>query len=265
MGRKKMKEFRVRLFPKESGRPRGLMNAIQNILGGGKLKLRQGDRLDFKIGRATEHGYNCVDIYYKGELIGEIRKSGIDELIDKGALISATYFGYMDDVPQITLNHLEAHEYRNKPEYKVWREKFEKKIAADEEEREKLFPTELNRILKDLSKKTNPIDRHFLLQSIVGETYKRRKDTEMRKICNKIGVKHLSEFKDLAPFLKKEFGGVLPRVTTFQYLSTLLSEDGDYDRAIKICKMAISYGLKDGTSAGFEGRIKKIEKKRPQT
>ena len=256
-----MKEFRVQLFPKKSEKPKGLMNAIRNIIGGGKHKLSQGDRLDFKIGRATEHGYNCIDVYYKGGLIGEIKKSGIDELIDKGALISATYFGYMHDVPQITLNHLEPHEYRNKPEYKAWREKINKKSAADKEDREKLVPTELNRMLKDLSKETNPIDRHFLLQSIVGETYKRRKDTEMRKICNEIGIKHLSEFKDLAPFLKKEFGGILPRVTTFQYLSTLLSEDGDYDRAIKICKMAISYGLKDGTKGGFEGRVKKSKRK----
>jgi hypothetical protein len=119
-------------------------------------------------------------------------------------------------------------------------------------------------MLNDLSKQSNPIDRHFLLQNIVGETYKRRKDIEMRKICKKIGVKHLSEFKDLAPFLKKEFDGTLPRITTFQYLSTLFTEDGDYDQAIKICKMAISYGLKDGTKGGFDGRIKKIEKKRDQ-
>jgi len=256
-----MKEFRVQLFPKETERPKGLINAIRNILGGGKPKLKQGDKLDFKIGRATEHGYNCVDVYYKGELIGEIRKSGIDELIEKGALIRATYFGYMHDVPQITINRLETHEYRNKPEYKVWREKINKKSATDREEREKSFPTELNRMLADLSKKTQPIDRHFLMQSIVGETYKRRKDIEMRKICKEIGVKHLSEFKDLAPHLKKEFDGVLPRVTTFQYLSTLLTENKNYDGAIKICKMAIRYRLTDGTKGGFKKRIEKIEKK----
>ena len=57
-----MKEFRVQLFPIKLG----------------KQKLRQGEILNLKIGRSTEYGYNCVDVYYKGKLLGEIRKSGID-------------------------------------------------------------------------------------------------------------------------------------------------------------------------------------------
>ena len=98
-----MKEFRVQLFPIESG----------------KQKLRQGEILNLKIGRSTEYGYNCVDVYYKGKLLGEIRKSGIDELIEKGAFVSAKYY----DESLITITRLEHHEYRDKPEYKAWREK----------------------------------------------------------------------------------------------------------------------------------------------
>jgi hypothetical protein len=257
-----MKEFRVQLFPNESDKLTGFINAIMNIFGGGTPKPKQGDELDYKIGRVTEYGYNCVDVFYKGELVGEIRKGGIDELIEKGALDSATYIGYINDAPQITLKRLEPDEYRNKPEYKVWRKKIAKKSAAEKQEREKAFPTELNRMIKDLSTKTNPVDRHFLLQSIVGETYTRRKNTGMRKICKEIGIKHVSEFKNISPALKKEFSGVLPRVTTFKYLATLLTEDGDYDSAIFACKVAISHGLKDGTKSGYEGRIKRIEKKK---
>ena len=98
-----MKEFRVALFPSESRKP----------------KLRQGEILNLEIGRTTEYGYNCVDVYYKGKLLGEIRKSGIDELIEKGAFVSAKYY----DENRITLTRLEPHEYQDKPEYKAWREK----------------------------------------------------------------------------------------------------------------------------------------------
>lgn len=121
---------------------------------------------------------------------------------------------------------------------------------------------DLNRMLKAVSVKTNPIDRHFLLQTIVGHTYSKRKDPEMRKICKEIGEKHLSEFKDLETPLKHEFDGELPRVSTFQELSTVYTEDGNYDRAIEICKMALSYDLHDRTQGGFDARIKRIEKKR---
>lgn len=121
---------------------------------------------------------------------------------------------------------------------------------------------DLNRMLKAVSTDTNPIDRHFLLQSIVDETYKKRKDQEMRRICKEIGEKHLSEFPSIAQPLKKEFDNILPRVITFQHLATVYSEDGNYDRAIDICKMALSYDLHDNTQSGFEGRIERIKKKK---
>ena len=256
-----MGEFRVQLFPSGSMKPKGFLGAIKSIFGG-KQKLREGDFLDLNIGGLTEYDYNCVDVYSNGELVGEIRKKGIDEIIEKGALEGARYSGYIHDVSQITITCLETHEYRDKPEYKVWREKLQKEIDAEKEEREKSFPTELNRMLKDLSSKTDPSDRNFLLQTIVSATDKRRKIPKIRKVCREIGMKHLSEFKDLAPSLKKESGGSLPRVTTFQHLATVFMEDRDYDRAVKICKMALKYKLHDGTKGGYEGRIKSIERKK---
>ncbi|MFU8815520.1 MAG: hypothetical protein ACNA7W_09250 [Pseudomonadales bacterium] len=64
--------------------------------------------------------------------------------------------------------------------------------------------------------------------------------------------------------MKKEFPSVapgLPRVPTFQKYATLLTEDGEYGTAIEVCRRAISFGLEDGTKAGYEGRIARIEKK----
>lgn len=55
-------------------------------------------------------------------------------------------------------------------------------------------------------------------------------------------------------------GGVMPRVTTFPQLATILTEGADYDDAIAVCEFAIAYGLSDGTAGGYSGRIARIRK-----
>jgi len=121
----------------------------------------------------------------------------------------------------------------------------------------------LDEMLKASETDTNAIDRHFLLQTIVDETYKRRDDEKYRDLCIEFSEKHLKEFSEtIVSELKKEFNGDLPRVLTFQYYSTLLTELGDFERAIKVCETAISFGLHDGTKSGFQGRIDRIKKKK---
>jgi hypothetical protein len=113
-----MMEFRVQLFPKEAVKPKGLFRGLKRVLVG-LPKPNQGDALDLQVGDLTEHGFCCVDVYYRGVLIGEIKKKGIDELVEKGALAGARYF----DKTRITISRLEPHQYRNTPEYKAWLEK----------------------------------------------------------------------------------------------------------------------------------------------
>ena len=121
---------------------------------------------------------------------------------------------------------------------------------------------DLKAMLKEIDTPTNPIDRHFLLQSIVKETYKlRRKDNKMRDLCEEIAWKHINEFPSLAESLK-DIDGNLPRVPTFQHLSTVLVEKDEYEAAIKVCETALSLGLHDGTKGGFQGRIERITKKK---
>lgn len=71
----------------------------------------------------------------------------------------------------------------------------------------------------------------------------------------------MSEFRDIKPALIKSLDGILPRVTTFQKYATLLTEQGEYEKAIEICEIAISHGLQDGTKGGFEAQIGRIRKK----
>lgn len=120
---------------------------------------------------------------------------------------------------------------------------------------------DLNEMIRAASTKTNPIDRHFLLQSIVGATYKLRKEEEYRKLCIEYAKKHLQEFPTIAPALKEDMDGTLPRVTTFQYYATVLTEDGNFNKAIAVCEEALKYDLHDNTQSGFEGRIERIRKK----
>jgi hypothetical protein len=113
-----MKEFRVRLF----------------VPGSKKVKIKTGEAVDLKIGRQSEYDYHFVDVYYQGKKLGEIKKSGIDEIIEKGALASVRYSGYKHDVPQITLSLLDKGEYRQKREYKEWVEKIKQERKEHETE-----------------------------------------------------------------------------------------------------------------------------------
>lgn len=116
----------------------------------------------------------------------------------------------------------------------------------------------LEDMIKASNTKTNPIDRHFLLQSIVSESYKLRKDEKYRRICIEFAEKHISEFPQIAPVLKEEMDGILPRISTFQDYATVLTENKEFEKAVSICNLAISYGLHDGTKSGYQGRIKRI-------
>jgi hypothetical protein len=120
---------------------------------------------------------------------------------------------------------------------------------------------DLARMISATNQQTNPIDGHFLLMGIVNQTYKDRKKQDMGKLCAEIAEKHLAEFPNIAPALKKDMGGELPRVTTFQHYATLLTERGEYKRAIEVCEEALRYGLHDNTKGGFEARIDRIKRK----
>lgn len=120
---------------------------------------------------------------------------------------------------------------------------------------------DLDQMLKAAKTETNPIDRHFLLQSIVDISYRQRKTEKYKNLCIEYAELHLKEFPAIAPALKKDMDGVLPRISTFQHYSTVLTEDGEFDKAMSICNLAIEYGLHDNTKSGYRGRIERIKKK----
>jgi len=121
----------------------------------------------------------------------------------------------------------------------------------------------IERMIKAANIKTNNIDRHYLLLGIVEKTYKLRNEHDCyRNICKEFSEKHIHEFHKIYPSLKNNNYGVMPNVPTFKWYITILVEDGCYEKAISICKTALTFGLGDGTKTGYEGRINRIEKMR---
>jgi hypothetical protein len=86
-------------------------------------------------------------------------------------------------------------------------------------------------------------------------------DPTLRRICREVGARHIEEFRSIAPFLAKDMGGILPRVSTFAHLATLLAEDGDIDEAIAVCARAQQFGHHDGTEGDYAGRIERLRRK----
>jgi arabinogalactan endo-1,4-beta-galactosidase len=124
---------------------------------------------------------------------------------------------------------------------------------------------DLQKMLNVVNNKTCFINRHFLLQEIVIKSYKLRKQEYYKNLCLKYSETHLNEFSVIAPFLKEFMNGKLPRIVTFQNYATLLTEIGEYEKAILICEIAISYELNDGTKSNYQGRIARIKKKHKKT
>ncbi|MBK9097545.1 MAG: hypothetical protein IPM14_05325 [bacterium] len=126
---------------------------------------------------------------------------------------------------------------------------------------------DLNKMLSVLDKNTHPVDRHFLLQGIINETYKQRNEKEKLNICRNVCELFLEEWPKLADALVKDFGGQLslPRISVFQNYATLLAEAGEYDKAIAVCEIAIKYRLNDGTKSGYNGRIERLLKQKSKS
>jgi hypothetical protein len=136
------------------------------------------------------------------------------------------------------------------------------KTLKVDEVSEALASGDLKRMINALELNTHPIDRHYLLLELVRITYKGRKtDPKKMELCESIAWKHIEEFPKLAgPLKSDDENGSLPHVPTFQLLATLLTEKGEYDKAIEVCKKAIEFGLDDLTKKGYEGRIHRITK-----
>ena len=126
--------------------------------------------------------------------------------------------------------------------------------------REPIASNDLDYLLKELYKRTRPLDIHFIYLNILEQLYKRRKEPEMKALLIRLADEHIERFKTFADPLVG-LCGFMPSVPTFKYLATVLTEDGEYEKAIEVCQKATSYGVHNGTKGGFPARIERIKKK----
>jgi hypothetical protein len=120
---------------------------------------------------------------------------------------------------------------------------------------------DLNGLIDATKRPLEPNERHRLLTKIIEKTYKQRTDVCMKKIFHRFARIHLNEFPDLAPALKTAHRGSLPHIPTFKLSAMVFEEEENYQAAMGVCKMALEYGIDDGTKSGFSGRLKRLQKK----
>lgn len=104
------------------------------------------------------------------------------------------------------------------------------------------------------------LDRHYLLSALVGALYRQRKEPVRRQQCREYAEIYISELPGILPSVEESVGTKV-QVAAFQQYSQLLTEDGEFDRAIEVCELAIRLGTPDRTKTGYQGRIERIRKK----
>lgn len=193
------------------------------------------------------------DLIAQGQEIRILRESDFTELVALVGDKSGSLLDRHEPAPSTQAHPLDAEETG------PWMLRGGEAVPVDEAF-EAWTSGDLGRMLAALGKRTNLVDRHFLLMHIVGETYRLRADRQMAEKCLEVARMHVDEFPQIACALRREFGGTLPQVATFQHYATLLTECGEFEKAIQVCEGALAYDLNDGTTSGFEGRIERIKK-----
>lgn len=127
---------------------------------------------------------------------------------------------------------------------------------------EALAAGDLTRLTTALEKACDPILQDVLLARIVAIHYRQRSEQKCREAFYRYAVRHI----EMAPILLEamaQAGKDRPeRIESYKMLAIAMEEDGRHSEAIALCKSALSLGLENGTKTGFEGRVKRLERKK---
>lgn len=143
--------------------------------------------------------------------------------------------------------------------------------------------------LEDDLKKYSPVDLHFEYLYLINMYYKKRNEKEYLEKCIYIckkdielyplfkssyikeDLKRLKFLLSLHEIGSKEYQKYQEKIINYEYpnlnipsfkrLAIIYEDQGKYKEAIEVCKLALEYGLDDGTQGGFKGRIQRLERK----
>ncbi|MGI6491493.1 MAG: hypothetical protein ACOX0T_03600 [Pelotomaculum sp.] len=144
-------------------------------------------------------------------------------------------------------------------------------------------------LIEAIKRKTNNIDLHFTYNQLIDLCYTRIDESpEWLERCIEYCLEDIKIFPDFkkeylqeerarrsrladSPFIddkerktlfeETENNAFDLQIPSFHRLAIIYENQGKYEEAIDICELAISYGLKDGTQSGYEGRIARLTKK----
>lgn len=108
----------------------------------------------------------------------------------------------------------------------------------------------------------NYIDLHFTYNRYI-EIYYKKRDID-KKAIEKCVEYCIKDINILPHFLKQwlqEMGPPLPRIPSVDRLRIIYEKQGRYEEAIRICELALKYGLEDNSKHGYKGHIERLKKK----
>lgn len=104
------------------------------------------------------------------------------------------------------------------------------------------------------------LDAHYFWQESAECYYKQREIREdALQLTIQFCLKDIEMFPQYSIKMKQDMG-VIPRIITFQRLAIIYEKNKQYDKAIELCKLAISYDLTDSTKGGYSKRLEKLQK-----
>jgi hypothetical protein len=123
---------------------------------------------------------------------------------------------------------------------------------------------DLDRMVRALSLPTHAVTRYYLLASLLEQSYTRRTFPYWRRTCLAVGQMLIDEFPGLRAAVRRELDGMEPSHPAVERMATILTEDGDYDAAVRLCDAAISRGDTDGAVGHYLARIDWIRRQQQE-
>jgi hypothetical protein len=112
---------------------------------------------------------------------------------------------------------------------------------------------------------TDPEERHRLYTRQIETAYRNRRISEEDLYtAMTLSTQYVEEFDSLKQAVLDTMEETDRIVPVFRMLAIMLEEARAYDQAVDICRQAQAHGIEDGTRTGFEGRIKRLMKKKEE-
>jgi hypothetical protein len=113
---------------------------------------------------------------------------------------------------------------------------------------------------------TDSGERHRLYTRLIETAYRNRRESEEDlNTAMTLSTQYVDEFDSLKQAVVETMEEGDRIVPVFRMLAIMLEDARAYDQAVDICRQAQAHGIEDGTRTGFEGRIKRLMKKKEQS